>query len=78
MTEDKAKKKVCPIFMMPMVTMQLAQAGANRPDSEIEGAGKLGLCVASDCMMWHWYEWTLDKEQRLTDEGVAGRCGLAK
>lgn len=62
MTEEEAKTKWCPY-------------AAGCKDLNPQRDRK---CIVSDCMMWQWHEWKLDKNQRVTNEGVTGHCGLAK
>ncbi len=43
MTEEEAKKKICPILAI----VGIIAAGQGSLD-----AGKMASCIASDCMMW--------------------------
>lgn len=73
MTEEKARLKLCPIYMINMTNLMM-----NNP-SEKETMRAVGFCSASDCMMWRW-----DDEITRTPQGngvtlneLGGYCGLA-
>ena len=83
MKEEEAKKKWCPwARVSTLVTgvdfneSPVGGAACNRPPKGDSTMNDDALCIASDCMMWFWDEWMLDKNQRVTTEGCSGHCGL--
>ena len=89
MTEDKAKKKWCPMARAIMtdetqsITESIETKTASAPFNRLgdtENAvdawsWELVACIASDCMMWRW-----NTRDRVLDDGTPipgkGHCGL--
>ena len=73
MTESEAYEKWCPMYR---VTAFGNESADNRGCDEAREAGFFN-CLASDCMMWRWQEYSVvfetgheDKDRKL------GYCGL--
>ncbi len=73
MTEDEARTKQCPWYVVNMTNLAIALGNAGATDDAIDKTGATHYCRASDCMMWRYEELIGD-----FDDGIVhGYCGLA-
>ena len=74
MTEDKAKKKWCPMIRDGGTYYGMIFNGINSAENNTQGY----TCIASDCMMWRWEGYNADGERlrRMEDNQYYGFCGL--
>jgi hypothetical protein len=67
MTEEEAKTKWCPMVRFQIGTNDATwQGNAYTNRGEVLSPPESVMCIASDCMMWRW--WDSNK--------YSGRCGL--
>jgi|LSQX01.3.fsa_nt_gb hypothetical protein len=73
MTEEEAKTKWC-----PMVRHTKDNEGAFYTTNG-QSSKSFQWCIASDCMMWRWYERISNNNLNTKDqqEKIKGYCGLA-
>jgi hypothetical protein len=81
-TEEEARGKWCPMVRQLQATVNgtggiETMAGVNRNHED----GKVGRCIASDCMMWRVHRYVLPNGNAAfaEDDGAIafGFCGLA-
>lgn len=68
-TEEQSRKKWCPQLRVMDMSNGFAIA------TNLGGHGLLdNCCIASDCMMWRWYNRTIGETRENVGKGF---CGLA-
>lgn len=70
MTEEEAKKKLCPCFVVFACSLQMVKIANMMPHEHVPKMGT-GGCIAFDCMMWRW-----DIRSKPASDADIGHCGL--